>query len=126
MLILFAEHVSLESWVLNLLIYGLGGLLIAAAHFKGFVLGTEINYMVARAKGKSSRQYEGDLRPGYHSILANFEQYGLSSQFLSVILSDASQKSMWKKAGLFDVIITDPPYGVRERYRKRRVYLRYT
>lgn len=86
---------------------GTGGLLLPAAHFGAFVLGTEINYQIARAKGTSSRQGEGDLKTGYHSIKANFEQYNLNGQFLSVLLADASQTSLWKTDNFFDAIITD-------------------
>jgi tRNA (guanine10-N2)-methyltransferase len=50
--------------------------------------------------------------------MANFEQYGLTDRFLGVILADASQTLLWKKQNLFDVILTDPPYGVREKGRK--------
>jgi tRNA (guanine10-N2)-methyltransferase len=87
----------------------LGGLLLPAAHFGAFVLGTEINYHVGRAIGISSRQGEGALKPGHHSIKANFKQYGLEDQFLSVILADASKKLMWNRTRLFDAIVTDPP-----------------
>lgn len=95
---------------------GTGGLLISAAHFGGFVLGTEINYLIARAKGKSSKQDEGDLVEGYHSISANFDQYKLTSQFLSIVLADASKENMWKTE--FYVIVADPPYGIREKGRQ--------
>jgi tRNA (guanine10-N2)-methyltransferase len=50
--------------------------------------------------------------------LANFQQYGLEDHFVSVVLADASQKTMWKTGSLFDAIITDPPYGIREKGRK--------
>lgn len=102
----------------DLLVDGLGGLLLSAAHFRGLCIGTEINYQVGLARGKSSRQGEGDLRDGYHSIQANFEQYNLENQLLSIILGDASKQSLWKYDEIFDVIISDPPYGLREKSRK--------
>lgn len=89
-----------------------------AAHFGAFVTGTEINYHIGRAVGKSSRQGEGDLKSGHHSIEANFKQYGLESRLLSIILADASKKLMWSRTNLFDAIVTDPPYGLREKSRK--------
>ncbi|KAI6216267.1 TRNA (guanine(10)-N2)-methyltransferase-like protein [Aphelenchoides besseyi] len=96
---------------------GTGGLLVAAAHFGGLVVGTEINYQVARAKGRSSRQGEGELRSGYHSIAANFAQYNLLDRFLGIVIADASKPKVWRshKNALFDVIVADPPYGVREK-----------
>lgn len=54
---------------------GTGGLILPAAEFGAFVLGTEINYQTAKAKGRSSRQGVGE-RGEEESILANFEQQG--------------------------------------------------
>ncbi len=63
-------------------------------------------------------------------LRANYKQYGLSSQYLDVIIADAASLSRLLRMpgetlvgaggdastiGLFDAIITDPPYGVRER-----------
>ncbi|KAI6191518.1 Aminotran-1-2 domain-containing protein [Aphelenchoides bicaudatus] len=97
---------------------GTGGLLLPCAHFGAFVVGSEINYKIGRAIGISSRLGEGDLIRGHHSVETNFKQYGLENQFLSIILADASKKLLWRKGTLFDAIVTDPPYGVREKSRK--------
>ena len=76
--------------------YSSGGLLIAAAHFGAFVTGTEINYAIVRAVGRSSRAGEGDLRPKKHSLAANFAQYALVDRFLGVLNADASQAQLWR------------------------------
>ena len=47
------------------------------------------------------------------SMIANFEQYGLTSSYGDVIACDFS-KSPWRQDLKFDCIITDPPYGIRE------------
>lgn len=102
---------------------GTGGLLLAASHFGALSLGVEINYLVARAKGKSSRHDEKLLNEN-QSINANFEQYKLSDKFVGVLIADSSQDFIWhlnsytEKFGFFDAIITDPPYGIREKSQK--------
>ena len=59
----------------------------------------------ANRKGQKKRAIDESMR-------GNFEQYGLISQFLDIVVSDAS-KPLWR--GLkFQAIITDPPYGIRE------------
>ncbi|KAI6244086.1 TRNA (guanine(10)-N2)-methyltransferase-like protein [Aphelenchoides fujianensis] len=95
---------------------GTGGLLIAAAHFGGLVLG-DGDQLPGGAKGRSARMGEGDLRAGHHSVAANFVQYKLEDRFLGLVLADASKREMWRVGadGLFDVMVADPPYGVREK-----------
>jgi len=87
---------------------GTGGLLLAAAHQGCWVFGTEINYQVARAIGRSARAGE-TLLSKEQSIFANFTQYALESQLASIILADSSQHHLWhrRSEGLFDCIITD-------------------
>lgn len=84
-------------------------MLIAASHFGSFTMGTEINYLVARAIGRSSRAGQGVLVKE-QSIRANFLQYGLQHKFLDIILTDSSHQKLWRlneKEELFDGIITD-------------------
>lgn len=84
-------------------------MLIAASHFGSFSIGTEINYLVARAIGRSSRAGQGNLIKE-QSIRANFIQYGLEHKFLDIILADSSHKNLWRlkgNDGIFDGIITD-------------------
>lgn len=87
---------------------GTGGLLLAAAHHGCRVFGTEISYQVARAVGRSARAGETYLTDE-QSILANFKQYSLERQLVSIILADSSQHGLWhrRNEGLFDCIITD-------------------
>lgn len=42
------------------------------------------------------------------------KQYGLEGKFLDVLVADFSKKYI-KENQKFDAIITDPPYGIRER-----------
>ncbi|CCD73497.1 tRNA (guanine(10)-N(2))-methyltransferase TRMT11 [Caenorhabditis elegans] len=96
---------------------GTGGLILPAAEFGAFVIGTEINYQTARAQGRSSRQGVGQ-RGESESIKANFEQYKSESQFLGVLIADSSKHGIWSCNAKFDAIVADPPYGVREKARK--------
>ncbi|KAJ1362428.1 hypothetical protein KIN20_021966 [Parelaphostrongylus tenuis] len=95
---------------------GTGGLLLCAAEFGAYTLGTEINYQIAKAIGKSSR-HDVSMRSTEESVKANFEQYGTDRYFLSGILADACWHDLWARP-LFNAIITDPPYGIREKGRK--------
>lgn len=94
---------------------GTGGILLSAAYFCSHVLGVEIKWDVAKAKGKSSRV--GELFLGNdQSVQANFEQYGLNNgRYLGVILADSSKHKIWRHFEFFDAILADPPYGIRER-----------
>uniref|UniRef100_A0A915Q724 tRNA (guanine(10)-N(2))-methyltransferase TRMT11 n=1 Tax=Setaria digitata TaxID=48799 RepID=A0A915Q724_9BILA len=102
---------------------GTGGLLIAAAHFGAAVLGSEINYQIARATGRSSRAGVR-CNTSKESVAANFQQYGIDVYFMGLVIADASQHQLWhpgshfNTAPVFDAIITDPPYGVREKGQK--------
>ncbi|KAL6738543.1 hypothetical protein Aduo_012083 [Ancylostoma duodenale] len=95
---------------------GTGGLILPAAHFGAYVVGTEINYQIAKAIGKSSR-HDVEMRSDEESVLANFEQYGTQRHYLCGLLADASWHDLWARP-LFDAIVTDPPYGIREKGRK--------
>ncbi|XP_031757878.1 tRNA (guanine(10)-N2)-methyltransferase homolog isoform X3 [Xenopus tropicalis] len=95
---------------------GTGGLLVSSAHFGAYVCGTEIDYNTVHGLGKATRMNQKWRGPD-ENIRANLRQYGLEKYYLDVLLSDAS-KPVWRKAPLFDAIITDPPYGIRESTRK--------
>ncbi|CAG9537042.1 unnamed protein product [Cercopithifilaria johnstoni] len=102
---------------------GTGGLLIAAAHFGAAVLGSEINYQIARASGRSSRAGV-KCNTAKESVAANFQQYGTDVYFMGLVIADSSQHLLWHPGmhsstlPVFDAIITDPPYGVREKGQK--------
>ncbi|CAK5041664.1 unnamed protein product [Meloidogyne enterolobii] len=86
---------------------GTGGILLSAAYFCSHVLGVEIKWDVAKAKGKSSRVGEGFLGSD-QSVKANFSQYGLNDgRYLGVILADSSKHKMWRHFGFFDAILAD-------------------
>ncbi|XP_054720605.1 tRNA (guanine(10)-N2)-methyltransferase homolog [Uloborus diversus] len=91
---------------------GSGGLLVAAAHFGGCCFGTDIDYLMLHGRAKPSRLNQKRRAPD-ESILSNMKQYGLESQYLDVIVSDFALP-LWRVTSLFDAIITDPPYGIRE------------
>ena len=117
---------------------GTGSLLISAAHFGGYVLGGDIDYLMLHARTRPSRYISFTFkcmivrislnssalfspftfRKGQkkraidESMRANFEQYGLISQFLDIVVCDSS-KPPWRGVK-FQAIITDPPYGIRE------------
>ncbi|CAJ0922052.1 unnamed protein product, partial [Mesorhabditis belari] len=95
---------------------GTGGLLVPAADFGASVIGTEINYSIGFAQGKSSRHDKKLLTN--ESVEGNFIQYGTRDKFLSLILADASLHDLWAARPIFDAIVADPPYGVREKSRK--------
>ncbi|XP_069830989.1 tRNA (guanine(10)-N2)-methyltransferase homolog isoform X2 [Dendropsophus ebraccatus] len=93
-----------------------GGLLVPCAHFGAYVCGTEIDYNTVHGRGKATRMNQKWRGPD-ENIRANLRQYGLEKHYLDILVSDAS-KPIWRKGPLFDAIITDPPYGIRESTRK--------
>lgn len=105
-------YFNYKKWTFLYIKNFIGGLLLAASHFGALSLGLEINYLVARAKGRSSRQGEKILSDD-QSIRANFKQYSLEDRFVGVLLADSSQKEVWylnsltSESGIFDAIITD-------------------
>ncbi|XP_077967037.1 tRNA (guanine(10)-N(2))-methyltransferase TRMT11-like [Styela clava] len=100
---------------------GTGSLLIAAARHGGFVTGGDINYNILHARGKSSRVGAG-YRDKDETIKDSLKQYELQNKYLDVMVQDNASNA-WRSPlnmchGIFDAIITDPPYGIRERCRK--------
>lgn len=91
---------------------GTGSLLVAAAKFGGFVMGTDIDYMMLHGKTKPSRISQ-KIREKDECVESNFVQYQCESQYLDVIITDFSLPT-WRANVQFDCIITDPPYGIRE------------
>ncbi|KAK7091203.1 tRNA (guanine(10)-N2)-methyltransferase homolog [Littorina saxatilis] len=92
---------------------GTGSLLVACAHHGAYVMGTDIDYMLIHAKARPSRHNQ-KRRDKDESIRANLRQYGMESRYLDVLVADASRHDLWRNMPLFDAIITDPPYGIRE------------
>ncbi|KAI0075120.1 tRNA guanosine-2'-O-methyltransferase [Panus rudis PR-1116 ss-1] len=80
---------------------GTGSLAYTTAHFGAWVYGSDIDGRQMRGKQ--------DMVPG---VLRSAEQYGVSYRILDLFTFDVTQNP-WRCGGLFDAIITDPPYGVR-------------
>ncbi|XP_028161170.1 tRNA (guanine(10)-N2)-methyltransferase homolog [Ostrinia furnacalis] len=91
---------------------GSGSLLVSAAHFGGFVWGSDIDFLMLHGRTRPTRVGQ-KARAKEESIRGNMKQYGTSSRYLDVMVSDFSLP-MWRDSLRFDAIITDPPYGVRE------------
>lgn len=93
---------------------GTGSLMLACAHFGSASWGAEIHAPSVRGK-----------KPGPHGkgIRANYTQYGLPAPQLViadftrppwVVAHPAPTGGGPESAGLFDLIVCDPPYGIRE------------
>ncbi|XP_056142671.1 tRNA (guanine(10)-N2)-methyltransferase homolog [Lampris incognitus] len=95
---------------------GTGSLLVACSHYGAYVFGTDIDYNTIHGKGRSSRKNQKWRGPD-ENIRANLRQYGTETSFIDVMVSDAS-KPVWREGALFDAIVTDPPYGIREATRR--------
>ena len=78
---------------------GTGSFLVSAAHFGAFVFGSDID---------GRKQFR---------ILENMKKYQLQDNFLGTMAADMAHNP-WKEGAMFDAIITDPPYGIREGARK--------
>ncbi|KAI4457392.1 rna methylase-related [Holotrichia oblita] len=91
---------------------GSGSLLVAAAQFGGYVLGTDIDYLMLHARTRPSRITQKE-RDKDESVKANMAQYNLDHKYLDVLVNDFAIQ-FWKDDLRFDAIITDPPYGIRE------------
>lgn len=79
---------------------GTGSFPVACAHFGAMAWGSDIDGRSIRGKGKTN-------------LLANFVQYGLIDQFGDSFVADLTNTPL-RASRLFDGIICDPPYGVRE------------
>lgn len=80
---------------------GTGSFPVACAHFGAMAWGSDIDGRSIRGEG------------GKKSLQGNFEQYGLRKQLGDVFAADLTHTPL-RKARLFDGIVCDPPYGVRE------------
>ncbi|BHF78150.1 tRNA methyltransferase 11 [Sparganum proliferum] len=122
---------------------GTGGMVLATSVWGAYGAGCDIDYALVHGKGRSPKAGQGKRMEG-ECLRANYRQYGLQSYYLDVIIADAATlgrllrvpeerlllttalpsaadvnrgqgQSQASSVGLFDAIITDPPYGVRER-----------
>lgn len=87
---------------------GSGSLLIAAASLGAYALGSDFDM-------KSMTQQGPEKKDGV-SIPSNFAQYNLLDHFLGIFRFDfLSNNVRFDKLPKFDAIVTDPPYGIREK-----------
>lgn len=84
---------------------GTGSLLVAAAKFGGYVLGSDIDYMMLHAKTRPSRITQ-KIREKDESIRANLRQYNCEHLYIDVLVSDFS-KTIWSEHFKFNAIVTD-------------------
>lgn len=75
-------------------------------------MGCDIDYLMLHGKTKPSRISQ-KIREKDECVQANFIQYNCEKNYLDVFVGDFSSKT-WREDLLFDSIITDPPYGIRE------------
>ncbi|KAL5524093.1 hypothetical protein ACEPAG_8266 [Sanghuangporus baumii] len=81
---------------------GTGSLAYTVAHFGAFVFGSDID----------GRQMRGKKTPSETGILRAAAQYGVAERIIDLCTYDITRNPL-RCGGLFDAIITDPPYGVR-------------
>ncbi|KAH9993243.1 tRNA guanosine-2'-O-methyltransferase [Russula vinacea] len=79
---------------------GTGSMAYTTAHFGALVFGSDIDGRQMRGK---------EAQPG---IMRAAAQYGVRQRILDLCTFDIT-RNPWRCGGLFDAIITDPPYGVR-------------
>lgn len=79
---------------------GTGSMAYTCAHFGSLFIGSDIDGRQIRGK---------DSSPG---IIRSANQYGVTSKIVDLLTMDVTQHP-WRIGGLFDAIVTDPPYGVR-------------
>ena len=105
---------------------GTGSMLFTAAYFGSMVMGTDLNKTLLHGVGKTSRSSSKTLKLTSkfkgkdENMAATMAQYGLAGRFVGVLASDQGNPP-WKECqplGMFDSIITDPPYGIREGARR--------
>jgi len=79
---------------------GSGSFTVACSHFGAQSFGSDIDGRSIRGKGKAT-------------VLSNFVQYNLMSQFGDNFVADLTNSPI-RTARIFDGIVCDPPYGIRE------------
>ncbi|GLB37684.1 putative RNA methylase family UPF0020 [Lyophyllum shimeji] len=79
---------------------GTGSMAYTTSHFGALVFGSDIDGRQMRGKGNV---------PG---VIRAAKQYGTESRIIDLCTFDVT-RNPWRCGGLFDAIVTDPPYGVR-------------
>jgi len=96
---------------------GTGSIILACSHFGGLSGGSDIDYNIVYGRGKSSRAGNKNFRARDETISTNYENYDIRQYYWDTLAADATHMP-FRVTELFDVIITDPPYGIREGGRK--------
>lgn len=95
---------------------GTASILVALAHFGCRCFGTDIDPRVLRGQMYAGK---GVRAPDERNIFQNFKAYGLEPPELLRLDNHISDRHYQTTlAGLFDIIVTDPPYGIRAGARK--------
>lgn len=79
---------------------GTGSFPLACAHFGSAVFGSDLDGRSVRGKGN-------------RNVAGNFDQYGTASLYLGGLVADLTNTPL-RHERVFDSIVCDPPYGVRE------------
>lgn len=110
-------EVTPGSWCYDPFV-GTGSILIGCGHFGGMCSGNDIDYNVVYGKGKTSRvNTKQKFKQKDELVRTNFESYDLHSQYLDIMAGDATHLPI-RVNEIFDAVVTDPPYGIREGGRK--------
>lgn len=54
------------------------------------------------------------LNPNAQMVSGNFEQYSLLHKYVDLVVADSAAPPWRTMSKLFEAIVTDPPYGIRE------------
>lgn len=84
---------------------GTGSLLVSAAKFGAYVLGSDIDFMMLHARARPSRITQ-KVREKDESIRANLKQYNCAQYYMDVVVADFSNP-LWSNRLKLDSIITD-------------------
>ena len=97
---------------------GTASTLVAAAHFGARVVGSDLYVPVLKGKLRTRSGPSAKNQPAKQGIGETFAQYGLPPPLALVHADNDVDLPPFRVVpgggGLFDAIITDPPYGVRE------------
>ncbi|XP_065844049.1 tRNA (guanine(10)-N2)-methyltransferase homolog [Oscarella lobularis] len=97
---------------------GTGSVLIACACYGAHVVGADIDRKILHGWGKTSRAAGPKTRGPNDNLYMSMKQYGLEARYVDVLTADAARPAWTQRSPLFDAIVTDPPYGVREGSKK--------
>ncbi|KAI0979736.1 hypothetical protein GJ496_009747 [Pomphorhynchus laevis] len=94
-------------------------ILLACTEFKAFTVGIDADYKLVHCLGRSSN-HKYIMKADSEHIISNFNHYKTVQNYIDTILGDSVNAcSLRKNVGWFDRILSDPPYGVRERCRSK-------